>query len=303
MDLAAELARHGPEAPLQSCSLDEARGYCRRLARSHYENFSVVSWLFPKRLTPHLEAVYAYCRWADDLADETGDPAESLRLLDWWEGELNKLPAQATHPVFVALRETLREFSLPLTPFCDLLSAFRQDQSQTRYEHPDDLLAYCQRSANPVGRIVLALGNSVTPENLLLSDSICTGLQLANFCQDVARDAQKGRIYLPRSGRVPVGWDDNRFFAEPLRADEAFRKLLRGETERAEYYLRAGEPLVRQVSREIRWPVRTFLGGGLAIVAAIRRQKFDVLARRPKVSGFQKLTILAASWLRSTFLW
>lgn len=302
MDLASELARYGPEAPLSGITLAEAQAYCRKLARGHYENFSVVSWLFPKRLTPHLEAVYAYCRWADDLADETGDPVESLRLLDWWEGELRKLSERAVHPVFVSLRETLREFSLPLEPFSDLLSAFRQDQTQTRYETVNDLLGYCTRSANPVGRIVLALGNSATPENLLLSDSICTGLQLVNFCQDVARDAHKGRIYLPRSVRAPLGWEDDRFLAQPLVADGVFREMLRGETDRAEQFLRAGEPLVRRVSREIRWPIQTFLGGGLAIVAAIRRQNYDVLARRPTVSRFQKLAILADSWRRTIFL-
>ena len=213
MDLAAELARFGPAAATPRMSLDEAQAYCRRLAQSHYENFTVVSRLFPRHLQQPLCNVYAYCRWADDLADEPIDrsphaPREGTvmrsmtptMLLDWWEAQLNAAYAgQAAHPVFIALSQTIQDFDLPRQPLADLLVAFRRDQWQTRYETLADLLTYCEKSANPVGRIVLTLGRAATPENIGLSDSICTGLQLANFWQDVkARPCHGPHLRSPR---------------------------------------------------------------------------------------------------------
>src|SRR5688500_2151760 len=188
MDLAAELAKFGPDRAAAPLTLAEARAYRRRLARSHYENFSVASRLFPAHLRQPLSDIYAYCRWADDLADEAGDPARSLAMLGWWEGQLDAMFAgEATHPVFIALRDTARRHDLPRQPLADLLAAFRRDQVQMRYETMDDLLLYCRCSANPVGRLVLALVRAADGENVALSDQVCTGLQLANFCQDVRR--------------------------------------------------------------------------------------------------------------------
>ena len=179
-------------------SLAEARAYCERLARSHYENFSVATWFLPKRLRQHFFNVYAYCRISDDLGDEVGDTATSLRLLDRWEDELRACySGTPRHPVFVALAETVRTFGIPQHEFSDLLTAFRQDQSITRYETFADLLGYCRNSANPVGHLVLYLCGYSDPERQKLSDFTCTALQLANFWQDVSVDYQKGRIYLP----------------------------------------------------------------------------------------------------------
>ena len=188
--------------------MEAAKAYCERLAHAHYENFSVATWFLPKRLRPHFCSLYAYCRISDDLGDEVGDPVQSLRLLDEWEAELdatyaslNQHSAQGSqpprHPVFIALRETIRACDIPRQPFADLLKAFRQDQSVRRYQTFDDVLGYCRFSANPVGRLVLYACGYRDEERQGLSDYTCTALQLANFWQDVVVDYAKGRVYLP----------------------------------------------------------------------------------------------------------
>src|SRR5436189_3818266 len=175
--------------PTQAPSLAEAQSYCERLARSHYENFSVATWFLPKHLRQHFFNIYAYCRISDDLGDEVGDPAQSLVLLDEWQAELDRCYAGTPrHPVFVALRETVRALDIPKQPFADLLIAFRQDQTTTRYPTFDDLLGYCRYSANPVGRLVLYICGYRDAERQQLSDHTCTALQLANCSQDVAAD-------------------------------------------------------------------------------------------------------------------
>src|SRR5690349_4358926 len=194
---ATDLKRYGPEGPRPLVTASEAQVYCRQLARRHYENFSVASVLLPARLRRHFHAVYAYCRWADDLADESGGGAEALRLLAWWRAQLLACyEGEATHPVFLALRETITAFDIPPKPFLDLLVAFEQDQSVRSYSTFDALLGYCANSANPVGRLVLHLFECHDEERGALSDSICTALQLANFWQDVSRDLDIGRVYI-----------------------------------------------------------------------------------------------------------
>ncbi|WP_425617365.1 squalene synthase HpnC [Anatilimnocola sp. NA78] len=298
MNLAEQLARWGPLSDHPRPSLKEAEAYCRALATSHYENFSVVNWLFPKHLHQHLCNVYSYCRWADDLADEAQNPEQATELLAWWEQQLEHRE-ESCHPVFVALNRTIAEKQIPLEPFRHLLIAFRQDQVQTRYETWDDLLGYCRNSADPVGQLVLHLGQSATAENIARSNSVCTGLQLINFCQDVSRDFAKGRIYLPRHERAPFGWNDDRFAlqaASKSPPSQAFRDLLQAQVKRAEDLLRSGESLVQSVHRDLRLPVRLFINGGLAIARAIRQQRFDVWTSRPVVSKWQKLMLLAKGW-------
>jgi squalene synthase HpnC len=303
MDLANELKKWGPAGTATCSSLAESEEYCRALAQSHYENFSVVSWLFPKHLRQHLCNVYAYCRWADDLADETQEPEESLRLLGWWEGQLDELAhenARPTHPVFMALGETLRERRLPLQPFRDLLVAFRQDQTKLRYETWEELRDYCRFSADPVGRIVLHLGGNAQPTLFAESDSVCTGLQLINFCQDIARDCAKGRIYLPRAEREPWGWTDERFAEQAVSnspPDESFRELLKFQVDRAEALLQNGPFLANQCGRDLAFPIRVFTSGGLAICAAIRRQNYDVWTRRPVIGKWERGMILLRAWV------
>jgi squalene synthase HpnC len=297
MDLASELDRYGPASD-NSPTLEEARQYCRRLAQSHYENFTVVSWLWPRHLHQHLCNVYAYCRWADDLADETANPARSLELLDWWEESLHAAidTREASHPVFIALSETFAKFDLSAEPFENLLVAFRRDQRQTRYETLDDLLDYCGFSANPVGRIVLKLGRSFNHEVARMSDSICTGLQLANFCQDVKRDFAMGRVYLPQV-ECRLHGIANEQLAGPV--NQSLRALLKQETKRARAYLEAGEPLVQLVSQDLRLPIRLFIDGGLAVVRAIEEQHWDVWSRRPTIGKLAKIKLLAKAWARS----
>jgi squalene synthase HpnC len=274
--------------------LIEARAHCRRLAASHYENFSVATWLLPRYLRQHFANVYAYCRTADDLADEQASQSDSLALLDDWEAQLDAAyEGQATHPVFIALRDTIREYQLPKQPFADLLVAFRRDQRQTRYETLPELLTYCEKSANPVGRIILGIGCSTNDENVRLSDSVCTGLQLANFWQDVARDYARGRIYIPLEFCRSAGWDECRF--APGTCDDDFRRMLTPLVANADERLVAGYALVPRVRRELRLPVKLFIEGGRAVLAAIRARQYDVWSRRPKISRFQKLRILAAA--------
>ncbi len=300
-----DLELYGPQANLtEPRSLGQSRRYCRRLARRHYENFTVASRLLPWRLRQHFFNIYAYCRWADDLADEAGDPRRSLALLDWWEQHLHACyRGQTFHPVFIALATTIKKFDIPAEPFVDLLVAFRQDQRVRRYEDIGKLLNYCRYSANPVGRLVLYLGRCHTPERVQMADSICTGLQLANFCQDVAGDFDRGRIYLPLADCRRFGYDDGMFARREC--NDAFRRLMAAEVDQAEGYLRRGLPLAPAMPSDLQLDVALFVHGGLAILEAIRRQNYDVWTARPKLTKFEKLSILANCWwrlLRGTLL-
>lgn len=295
---AVELELYGPGARQpKRPAMARARRYCRRLARSHYENFTVASLLLPRHLRQHFYNLYAYCRWADDLADETGDRRQGLALLDWWEQELRECyQGRSVHPVFVALEDTIRQFAIPVDPFVDLLVAFRQDQRVARYESLDQLLDYCRYSASPVGRLVLYLGRCHEPQRARLADSICTGLQLANFLQDVALDWERGRVYLPQTHCRQFGYDESMFARRE--SNEPFRRLMAAEAAEAEGWLRRGLPLVRQVPEDLRLDVALFIYGGLALIEAIRRNQYDVWSRRPVLSKPEKLRIVARCWWR-----
>jgi squalene synthase HpnC len=282
--------------PAQAPSQKEAYSYCERLARSHYENFSVASWFLPKRLRQHFFNVYAYCRISDDLGDETYDRAASLLLLDEWEAELNACyNGSPRHPVFVALVGTVREFDIPKQTFADLLTAFRQDQTVTRYETFDDLLGYCRYSANPVGHLVLYLCGYHDPERQQLSDFTCTALQLANFWQDVSTDYEKGRIYLPLDdlSRFRVSEDD----ISGKRNTMAFREMMDFEVARAREWFDRGLPLIGKVSRELAIDLELFSRGGQEILRAIEHQDYAVLGNRPAISKTRKLALVARAAL------
>ncbi|NLF09281.1 MAG: squalene synthase HpnC [Pirellulaceae bacterium] len=297
---ADDLKQYGPQSTAPPPTARQSRRYCRRLARRHYENFTAVSRLLPRRLRQHFANVYAYCRWADDLADETGDREKSLVLLGWWEQQLRQCYAnQAVHPVFIALGETIRRFNVPIDPFLDLLVAFRQDQQVARYETLDQLLEYCRWSANPVGRLVLHLGECHSPRRARLSDSICTGLQLANFCQDAAGDWQRGRIYLPQVACRRFGFDEAMFVQGEC--NDAFRQMLAVHVDLAEGFLRDGAPLANDMPPGLRLPVALFAAGGLAVLDAIRRRNYDVWIARPTVSKLEKLRLAARCWWRLRF--
>ncbi|MFO0851479.1 MAG: squalene synthase HpnC [Gemmataceae bacterium] len=289
-DFAAELRKYGPQSPpVATGGLSAARAYCAHVTRSHYENFTVASVLLPRRLVPHFQAVYAYCRWADDLADETGDTAGSL--LAWWRDELMAMYAgEARHPVMVALRETVARFAIPPDPFLRLLTAFEQDQRVKRYDTFDQLLGYCRISANPVGRLVLHLFECFTPDRAALADETCTGLQLANFWQDVARDLAIGRVYLPAEDRRRFGYPDADLHAR--RFTPAFADLMRFQVERTRGYFDRGAALLPLLPRAAQVDVDLFSRGGRAVLGAIERQGYDVFARRPVVGRREKLGLL-----------
>jgi squalene synthase HpnC len=306
---------HPPTAPLSSAwsalppeyafpdhapSEEEARAYCQRLARSHYENFSVASWFLPSGLRQHFFNVYAYCRISDDLGDEVGDAKASLQLLDEWETELGACYAgRARHPVFVALAETVHKFEIPKHEFADLLTAFRQDQTVGRYETFDDLLGYCRNSANPVGHLVLYLCGYRDAGRQLLSDYTCTALQLANFWQDVSSDYTRGRIYLPLEDLRRFGVSE-----EVIRDGEntsAFREMMQFEIERAREWFEQGLPLIARVDRKLATDIALFSRGGQEILNAIERQDCAVLGRRPVIPKRRKLALVAGAALGSLF--
>ena len=277
-------------------SAEEGRDYCRRLARSHYENFSVATWFLPARLRQDFFNVYAYCRISDDLGDEVGDAAASLQLLDEWERELNACyDGTPRHPVFVALAETVRKFEIPKQEFADLLTAFRRDQTITRFETFQDLLGYCRYSANPVGHLVLHLGGYRDEERQQLSDYTCTALQLANFWQDVSTDYSKGRIYLPLEDLRRFGVTEAEI--RDGQNSAAFRAMLRFEVERAREWFAQGLPLVGKVSRELALDIELFSRGGLEILKAIEQQEYAVLGRRPVISKARKVALVARAAL------
>lgn len=283
--------------PAVAPPLEEAFAYCERLARSHYENFSVATWFLPARLKQHFFNVYAYCRISDDLGDEVGNPQQSLALLDEWEAELNACyRGTPRHPVFVALAETVRQFDIPQQEFADLLTAFRQDQTVTRFATFGDVLAYCRYSANPVGHLVLYLCGYRDAEHQRLSDYTCTALQLANFWQDVKVDWEKGRVYLPQESlqRFGVTEDD----IAQRRFTPQFRELMRFEVERAREWFARGLPLVDQVSPELALDLELFSRGGQEILNAIEKQDFNVLRARPAISKPRRLWLVLRAALK-----
>ena len=295
MSTAHQIWSHVPAEyaiPARAPSLDDAYAYCERLARSHYENFSVATWFLPKRLRQHFYNVYAYCRISDDLGDETGDREASLQLLDEWESELNACyEGNPRHPVFVALAGTVREFDIPKQTFADLLTAFRQDQKVTRYETFDDLLGYCRYSANPVGHLVLYLCGYRDSERQQLSDYTCTALQLANFWQDVSADFEKGRIYLPLEDLRKYSVSEADLAAK--NNTDTFREMMRFEVQRAREWFDLGLPLASKVSRDLAIDIELFSRGGQEILNAIERQGYAVLGARPVISKGRKLALVA----------
>jgi squalene synthase HpnC len=278
--------------------LAAAEAFCRAVAARHYENFTVATRLVPARLRQHLANVYAFARWADDLGDESTSPTEASAALAAWREELDACFAgRPRHPVFLALGETIRRTGLDSAPFADLIAAFEQDQRQTRYATRDDLVGYCHRSADPVGRIVLALEGCRDPRLLAMSDSICTGLQLVNFWQDVRRDRLAGRVYLPLDDMTRHGVDEAMLDAPS--ASPALRRLLADEVEWARRCFAAGAPLADAAPAVLRPAIEMFIGGGRAVADAIERAGFDTLSRRPTVGRWAKMRLAARAWWRS----
>ncbi len=275
-------------------SIEEASRFCRRLVRAHYENFTVLSWLAPRGMRRHLAALYAYCRTVDDLGDEA--PGDRLALLDRFEDELDAAFAgRARHPVLVALQETIARFSLPREPLARLIEANRIDQRQSSFATFDELRDYCEHSATPVGRLVLMLYGYRDEERFALSDATCTALQLANFWQDLRRDAAAGRVYLPEDEMAEYGVGRSDLRAE--RASAGLRDLTWFQVDRARSYFRAGLPLIDRVRGHLRIDLALFSLGGLAILRKIERQEYDTLSHRPALSGPEKVGLALSALL------
>jgi squalene synthase HpnC/squalene synthase HpnD len=285
-----EIARN---LPAQGCSAEEAQRYTRWLATHHYENFGVVSWLLPRELHQHFYNVYAYCRWSDDLGDEIPDRARALELLNAWEEDLRhcwRHGEEPRHPVLIALRETVRAKQTPLGPFVNLLRAFRQDQKIQRYATWDGVLGYCVYSANPVGRLVLHLCDYRDDERQRLSDFTCTALQLANFWQDISRDLEKGRIYIPLEELVKHGLTEEDIVAR--RFDARYVALMKSLIARTRELFDAGLPLAQRVDRGLRADIELFSRGGMAILDAIEASGYNTLSHRPSLSKWTKVHLL-----------
>lgn len=275
-------------------SLRDAQAHCLRLARDHYENFTVLSWLTPRSLRVHRAAIYAYCRTVDDLGDEgIGD---RLHLLDRFEEGLDAaFDGNGRGPIFGALGETIGLFDLPREPFAWLIEANRIDQRQTRYETFGDLLGYCAHSANPVGRLVLMLHGHRDESLFDLSDATCTALQLANFWQDVARDHSIGRIYLPQDEMAAHGVRSEDLHGAP--ASEGFRSLMRFQVNRTRDLFARGLPLLDHVGGRLKAELALFSRGGLAVLEAIEAGDFDTLRKRPAISNAAKRRLIASTLL------
>jgi squalene synthase HpnC/squalene synthase HpnD len=286
--------------PPPGCSVAEAERYTRWLATHHYENFNVASWLLPKRLNQHFYNLYAYCRWADDLGDEISDPARSLELLDAWEQELRDCYAgKPSHPVFIALEQTIRACEIPIEPFSDLLIAFRQDQTVHRYSTWNDMLGYCRYSANPVGRLVLFLCGYRDAERQLLSDATCTALQLANFWQDVGRDLEKGRIYIPLETLAAHGLSEDDIVVR--RFDARYVSLMKELIARTRGLFAEGMPLAARVDSALRVDIEMFSRGGLAVLDSIEAIGCNTLQHRPSIPKSKQLRLLTRALFQRVF--
>jgi squalene synthase HpnC/squalene synthase HpnD len=277
--------------PPPDCSIDDAQKYTRWLATHHYENFNVVSWLLPKELHQHFYNVYAYCRWADDLGDEIPDTNRALELLDWWERELDDCyDDKPQHAVFVALRETILAQDIPKQPFADLLKAFRQDQTVKRYPNWDTVLEYCVYSANPVGRLVLYLCGYRDAERQHLSDATCTALQLANFWQDVSRDLEKGRIYIPLD--IAASHEVSEADIVAKRFTDAYPRLMKELIARTRVLFNEGMPLAKMVDTRLSIDLEMFSRGGLAVLDAIASSGYNTLQHRPSIGKAKQAGLL-----------
>ena len=285
------------QAPEPGCSLEEAQKYTKWLATHHYENFNVVSWLLPKALHQHFYNVYAYCRWADDLGDEIPEPRRALELLAWWEHELDVCyEGKPSHPVFVALRETVVAKDIPKQPFADLLKAFRQDQTVKRYPNWGAVVGYCVYSANPVGRLVLYLCGYRDEERQRLSDATCTALQLANFWQDVSRDLDIGRVYIPLDAAAAHGLSENDIIERSF--DERYVGLMKDLIARTRALFAEGQPLAKMVDRRLSVDLEMFTLGGLAVLDSIEAMGYDTLYHRPAVSKLKQAALLGRALMK-----
>jgi len=279
-------------------SLVEAQSWCKKLATKHYENFHVATFFLPASLRPHFHSIYAFCRTSDDLGDEVADTTTATRLLWQWRAMLQQcfdFPKQSRHPVYVALQPTIQQCNLPIEPFGDLISAFEQDQVYTHHESLVTLEQYSRYSANPVGRLVLLVSGYRSEELMLLSDEICTGLQLANFYQDIVEDWARGRRYIPADAMQHFGVNNDQI--ETRRFDANFRAMMEFLVYDARTRLQRGSRIVDLVNRDLAASLSLFVKGGLSILDAIAAQNYDTLKTRPVVTKSKKLRLITGAFV------
>ncbi len=296
MEDALEGAPEVYRTPAVRPTLAEAQAWCKTLATTHYENFHVATAFLPSALRPHFHSVYAFCRTSDDLGDEVADTATATRLLATWRAMLHECfarPEISRHPVFVALQPTIEQCGLPVEPFDDLISAFEQDQVYTHHASLETLEHYSKYSANPVGRLVLLVSGYAQEELMRLSDEICTGLQLANFYQDIVEDRGRGRRYLPADAMERFGVSDEQLVER--RFDGKVRAMMEFLVGDARARLQRGERIVSLVDRDLAATLKLFVQGGNAILDAIAAQGYDTLKARPKVTKAVKLRLLGGA--------
>jgi squalene synthase HpnC len=280
--------------------LAAAYAHCARLAREHYENFPVASRLLPARMRPHIAAIYAFARRADDFADEPGPtPAERLALLKDWHRRLHDARSPGVTPddlIFTALHDTIDACRLPVDLFDDLLSAFMQDVNNPRYATWADVMDYCRRSANPVGRLVLRVAGHDDRRLDAASDAVCTALQLANFWQDFGRDWRHGRLYIPMEERDRHGAREADLDAGRMTAE--WTLAMKAAVERTWQLFNAGRPVCDGVGGRLRWELRLTWLGGTRILEKIEANGFDVLSRRPTLGAADVATLMwgAVTW-------
>jgi squalene synthase HpnC len=282
--------------PATRPSLADAQLWCKTLTTTHYENFHVATFFLPAVLRPHFHSVYTFCRTSDDLGDEVADTATATRLLAEWRAMLHQCfthPGASRHPVFVALQPTIAARNLPMQPFDDLISAFEQDQVYTHHESLATLEHYSRYSANPVGRLVLLVSGYYSEELMQLSDEICTGLQLANFYQDVVEDRARGRRYIPADAMQRFNVSDEQLIAR--RFDANVRNLMQFLVADARARLTRGQRITTLVSRDLASTLQLFVNGGHAILDAIAAQGYNTLQSRPIVTKAAKLRLLAGA--------
>jgi squalene synthase HpnC len=282
--------------PAERPTLAQAQTWCKSLATTHYENFHVATFFLPASLRPHFHSVYAFCRTSDDLGDEVADTATATRLLAEWRAMLQQCftqPEMSRHPVFVALQPTILQCALPMQPFDDLISAFQHDQVYTHHASLATLQEYSRYSANPVGRLVLLVSGYCAEELMLLSDEICTGLQLANFYQDIVEDRARGRRYIPADAMQRFGVTEEQLIERGF--DAKVRAMMQFLVADARARLLRGQKLVGLVDRDLAATLDLFVKGGHAILDAIAAQDYDTLRTRPVVSKAAKLRLLGGA--------
>lgn len=277
-------------------SLDESYALCERLATSHYENFSVGSWLLPRKIRRHVYAMYAYSRYVDDLGDEVEVPYR-LTCLEHLEQDVRRIyDGTPLHPMLLAVQDTVRRCQIPPEPFLKLIHANRMDQEKTRFETYDELAFYCDHSANPCGRLFLYCAGYRDPELHALSDFTCTALQLTNFWQDIAIDWGKGRVYLPQEDLRRFGYSEEEIAAQVV--NPAFVEMMKFEIMRTRDLFAKGLALLDRLEGRIRMDVKLFTRGGSALLDAIEANGYDVYRRRPTVSNGKKIRLMLGETAR-----